>query len=254
MFKLMNRIAHSYLYDVLGLMIVIGGCAASGYFGETLSITPAWKMGSTFAHLFPAGLLIGLISIVSAIFSLESDRFESRLSNVGNWIGIPSIVLTMFVDIMFGNAAAWITYPVTMIIQIVAVIVWHFKDKYEVNQPLRGIKAYLTLAIVSVLSLAFSYWADNVGFQGQHNVIFWTTTFAFAVSMIANLAEMFKLQFNNKAWVVYNLIQLAKAIAQGNLANVYKIIYYLGNNVVSIVSWSNRGRAISAKKEQFKLN
>ena len=254
MFKLMNQIAHSYLYDLIGLIIVIGGCAASGYLGETLSITPAWKMGSEFAHLFPARLWIGLISIISAVFSLESDRFESRLSNIGNWIGIPSILLTMFVDIMFGNAAAWITYPVTMVIQIVAVIVWHLKDKYEVNRPLKGIKAYLILTMVSIISVVFSYGVDNIGFQGQHNAIFWTTTFAFAVSIIANLAEMFKLQFNNKAWVVYNLIQLTKAIAQGNLANVYKIIYYLGNNIVSIVSWSNRGRALSAKKEQFKLN
>ena len=248
MFKLMNKIAHSYLYDLVGLIVVIGGCAASGYFSETLSITPAWRSGDPFAHLFSAGLLIGLISVISAVFSLESDRFESRLSNVGNWIGIPSILLTMFVDIMFGNAAAWITYPVTMVIQIIAVVVWHFKGRYEVNKPLQGIRAYLILTVVIIASVVFSYWTNNLGFQGQHNAIFWTTTLAFAVSMVANLAEMFKLQFNNKAWVIYNLIQLAKALAQGNLANVYKIIYYLGNNAVSIVSWSKKGRALSAKK------
>lgn len=250
MFKFMNKVAHSYLYDVLGLIIVIGGCIASGYVGETLSTTPAWKSGSMFAHMLPAGLLIGLISIVSAVFSLESDRFESRLSNIGNWIGVPSILLTMFVDTMYGNKSAIITYPVTMIIQILAIYVWHVKGKYNVNKLSHG-KFILALTGTTIASLLFSYAMNILGFgpANAHGAIFWTTTLAFAVSIIANLAEMVKLQFNNKAWIIYNLIQLLKSLSQGNFANVFKDIYYLGNNAVSIVSWSDKGRAYSKNKE-----
>ena len=92
----MERIAKSKLFDLLGVILVVGIAIASGYLTETLAEVTNW---GSWARWVP----FGLISIGNSVLSIYSTRLTGRMNNVGNWIGIINAVLSGTIDYLLGG-------------------------------------------------------------------------------------------------------------------------------------------------------
>lgn len=68
---------------------------------------------------------------------------------------------------------------------------------------------------------------------------------SFALSLVANGLNAYKLTIQYPFWTVYNFVQLAKAFVQGNFANVGKYIFYIINAFGAQFIWDD-----SEAKEQ----
>lgn len=71
------------------------------------------------------------------------------------------------------------------------------------------------------------------------NVLAYITTVAFALSLVANVFNALKLTTQWRFWLVYNMVQLAKASVQGNFANVGKYIFYILNAFGALFVWGD---------------
>ena len=65
------------------------------------------------------------------------------------------------------------------------------------------------------------------------------TTIAFAFSLIGNALNTFKLSTQWPFWLLYNIVQLTKAIVQRNYANVGKYIFYIINSIGALFVWKD---------------
>lgn len=228
MFK---KIAKSKYTDFVGLIIVVLCAYFQGYIFENLQTVTHWGAWSS---LIP----FGIISTLASMISIESDRLTARLNNLGNWIGLIAVVTSGTIDYLLGNKAAPLTFLITFIIQGWAIKTWKDSKQFQANTPLKGAKAIIAYVSITVFALAFSYFTNTLGFQGTRNGIFYWTVIVFAMSLIANLLNAFKLTAQWPFWLVYNFSQLFKSILQGNWSNVGKYIYYLFNSVAGIFLWT----------------
>ena len=71
------------------------------------------------------------------------------------------------------------------------------------------------------------------------NTLAYITTVAFALSLVANVFNALKLTTQWRFWLVYNIVQLAKAGVQGNFANVGKYIFYILNALGALFVWND---------------
>lgn len=235
----MERIAKSKLFDLLGVILVVGIAIASGYLTETLAEVTNW---GSWARWVP----FGLISIGNSVLSIYSTRLTGRMNNVGNWIGIINAVLSGTIDYLLGNQAAIVTYPVTFIIYIFAIRTWMRSEKYRATKPLTGTKKWLVMISLFILSMAFSFATNLIGWKNRfQQPLFWIVVIAFGLSLTANVLNAMKLTVQWQYWFVYNFVQLIKALVQGNFANVGKYIYYIINALAALSFWTN----LSAKTE-----
>ena len=90
-----------------------------------------------------------------------------------------------------------------------------------------------------VVSFIFSYWTNNIGYQGNINTLAYVTTVAFALSLVANGLNVLKLTTQWSFWLFYNFVQLTKALIQGNFANVGKYIFYILNSLGALFIWKD---------------
>ena len=224
-----TKIAKSKFFDLIGVLIVVLTAYFSGYLFETLRQVTQW---GSWSELVP----FGVISAVSAIISLMSDRLTARLNNLGNWIGLIGIVLSAIVDYLLGNKGAIFTYPITFVIQAWAIKVWIRSDRYKAKRPLAGIKGLLEVGLFFAFSMTISFVINYAGFH-RINVLYVVTSLIFGLSLTANFLNAMKLTVQWPFWVAYNLIQLVKAIIQGNFANVGKYIYYIANSTAGLALW-----------------
>lgn len=88
--------------------------------------------------------------------------------------------------------------------------------------------------IISAFGLSFGL--NFVAFQ-QVTTLYVVTSLVFALSLVPNIMNMFKIKGQWGFWAVYNVIQLVKAVVQGNFANVGKYIYYIVNSLVATIAW-----------------
>ena len=88
-----------------------------------------------------------------------------------------------------------------------------------------------------VLAFAFSYLTNYLGYQGNMNPHAYVTTVAFALSLVANGLNALKLSTQWTFWLFYNFVQLAKALIQGNFANVGKYLFYILNSLGALFIW-----------------
>lgn len=87
--------------------------------------------------------------------------------------------------------------------------------------------------------MAFSYVTNYIGYGGNMNVLAYITTVAFGLSLVANGLNALKLTTQWSFWLVYNLVQFAKALTQGNFANVGKYVFYTFNAVGALFVWKD---------------
>lgn len=252
----MATLAQSTYFDLIGLALVIAISWSFGYFGETLDwvwegnlsalfgSTPSW------APLVP----IGIISVFNSCFSLMSTRLTGRMSNLGNWITLFNVILSMTLDYIFGNSAAIITYPVTFIITAFAIRKWKQTDRYETSKPLEGKKALIFIGLTSLLAFVFSFTTTWLGYGFKisyltfddvaQSLIFYGAMIEFMIALIANVLNARKLTLQWPFWTVYNFVSVLKSGAQLNWANVAKYIYYIINSVVSNGFWAEHDKVI----------
>ena len=224
--------------DIIGVLIVAGVAISAGYATETLGDVAKWA-----STIGLAWLPFGLISIGNTVLSIMSTRLTGRMKYAGNVVGIINVVLSGAIDYILGNKAAIISYPVTFIIYVVALYVWKkYADEHKADlaaKPLEGKRKMLVMTTIFVFSFAFSYWINWIGF-GQFNLLFFLTWIVFALSLVSNILNAMKLSLQNNYWIIYNIVQLVKAIVMGNWANVGKYIYYIISMIASLFYWNAR--------------
>ena len=179
----------------------------------------------------------GLISVINVGISMLSTRFTGKLSKLGNYLGIINAVLSGVIDYILGNKAAIITYPVTFLIYLGAIYIWN-KSTDKPNTMSKA-KLYTVLTVIAILSFVFSYATNYIGYNGKMSTLAYITTIAFAFSLIGNGLNTFKLSTQWPFWLLYNIVQLTKAVVQGNFANVGKYIFYIINSIGALFVWKD---------------
>lgn len=236
--KACETIATAKWMDIIGVLIVASVAISAGYAAETLGDVAKWA-----STIGLAWLPFGLISIGNTVLSIMSTRLTGRMKYAGNVVGIINVVLSSAIDYILGNKAAIISYPVTFIIYVVALYVWKkYADEHKADlaaKPLEGKKKMLIMTAIFVFSFAFSYWINWMGF-GQFNLLFFLTWIVFALSLVSNILNAMKLSLQNNYWIIYDVVQLVKAVVMGNWANVGKYIYYIISMIASLFYWNAR--------------
>ncbi|MDO4855907.1 MAG: nicotinamide mononucleotide transporter [Limosilactobacillus gorillae] len=245
---MLQKIAKSKSFDLLGVLIVVTISIASGYLTETLADVTHWGPWTAFVPF-------GIISIGNSILSIYSTRLTGRMNNLGNIVGIANVVLSGSIDYILGNKAAVITYPVTFIIYTVAIEHWKKTNKYQSSKPMTGIKGILTIVGMFTLSMIFSLGTNFIGWtNGLTNPLFWITVIAFGLSLGANVLNAMKFEMQWKFWMLYNFIQLVKAGIQGNFANLGKYVYYIINAIAALAFWKNPIKVAPTSKINQRVN
>ena len=225
----LKQFAESKYFDWFGVALVVGIAIMSGYLKTQLSTyVDAW---------WAAYVPLGLISVINVGFSMVSTRLTGRIDKAGNLFGIVNVALSGAIDYILGNKAAIITYPVTFIIYTWAIASWQRSIEGKAKTMSKR-NLVMTMVITTVFAFAFSYYTNKLGYGGQMNTLAYVTTVAFALSIVANVLNAFKLTNQYHFWFVYNLVQLAKAFVQGNFANVGKYIFYIINTIGALFIWN----------------
>lgn len=226
----LKQFAESKYFDWFGVALVVGIAIMSGYLKTQLSTyVDAW-----WAVYVP----LGLISVINVGFSMVSTRLTGRISNLGNVFGIVNVALSGAIDYILGNKAAIITYPVTFVIYTCAIASWEHSIEGKAKTTSKSNLAII-MVVTTIFAFVFSYYTNKLGYGGQMNTLAYVTTVAFALSIVANVLNAFKLTNQYHFWFVYNLVQLAKAFVQGNFANVGKYIFYIINAIGALFIWND---------------
>lgn len=236
--RLCETIATAKWMDLIGVAIVVAVAVSAGYATETLGDVAKWAV-----DIGLAWLPFGLISIGNTVLSIMSTRLTGRMKYAGNVVGIINVILSGAIDYILGNKAAIISYPVTFVIYLVALYIWKkFQDNGKADQaaePLSGKRKLMVMSAIFVFSFAFSFWINYIGFK-NFSLLFWLTWVVFALSLTANILNAMKLSLQNNYWIVYDVVQLLKAVVMLNWANVGKYIYYIISMIASYFYWNER--------------
>ena len=232
--KSLKLFATSKWFDLLGVALVVGIAIASGYLNSRLDKFVDW---GPWTALVP----FGLISVTNVGISMLSTRFTGKLSKWGNYLGIVNTVLSGVIDYILGNKAAIITYPVTFLIYTFAIKKWEASQEGKPNQmSQKQLKVVAT--ILTIVAFVFAFATNYIGYGGNMNPLAYITTIAFGLSLVANALNALKLSTQWSFWLIYNLVQLAKAGIQGNFANVGKYIFYIVNSLGALFVWNEDER------------
>lgn len=225
----LKKFATSIYFDILGVMLVVGIAIASGYLGTRLDKFVDWGPITPYIPL-------GLISVINVGISMLSTRFTGKLKKSGNYLGIINTVLSGAIDFILGNKAAIITYPITFIIYTIAIKKWSESREGLPNTMSKPRKQVIGL-VTTFVAIVFSATVNFIGFGGQVTWLSGLTTIVFAFSLVANTFNALKIDTQWSFWFVYDIIQLAKALLQGNFANVGKYIFYIVNALGALFVW-----------------
>lgn len=225
----LKKFATSIYFDILGVILVVGIAIASGYLGTRLDKFVDWGPITPYIPL-------GLISVINVGISMLSTRFTGKLKKSGNYLGIINTVLSGAIDFILGNKAAIITYPVTFIIYTIAIKKWNESHDGLPNTMSKPRKQLIGL-VTTFVAIVFSATVNFIGFGGQVTWLSGLTTIVFAFSLVANTFNALKIDTQWSFWFVYDIIQLFKALVQGNFANVGKYIFYIVNALGALFVW-----------------
>lgn len=225
----LKKFATSIYFDILGVILVVGIAIASGYLGTRLDKFVDWGPITPYIPL-------GLISVINVGISMLSTRFTGKLKKSGNYLGIINTVLSGAIDFILGNKAAIITYPVTFIIYTIAIKKWNESHDGLPNTMSKPRKQLIGL-VTTFVAIVFSATVNFIGFGGQVTWLSGLTTVVFAFSLVANTFNALKIDTQWSFWFVYDIIQLFKALVQGNFANVGKYIFYIVNALGALFVW-----------------
>jgi putative membrane protein len=227
----LKKFATSIYFDILGVILVISIAIASGYLGTRLDKFVDWGPITPYIPL-------GLISVINVGISMLSTRFTGKLKKSGNYLGIINTVLSGTIDFILGNKAAIITYPITFIIYTIAIKKWS-ESRDGLPNTLSKPRKQLIGLITTFVAIIFSAVVNFIGFGGQVTWLSALTTIVFAFSLVANIFNALKIDTQWSFWFVYNIIQLFKALVQGNFANVGKYIFYIANALGALFVWKD---------------
>lgn len=227
----LKKFAESIYFDLLGVALVVGIAIYSGYLNTRLDQFVDW---GPYTSLIP----LGLISVINVGFSMISTRLTGRIHWLGNIFGIVNVALSGAIDYILGNKAAPITYLITFIIYSVAIKQWQKSREGKAN-VMNKEKQMKVIIVLTIGSFIISYASNYFGYGGNMNLLAYVTTVAFALSLIANGLNAFKLTTQYHFWLIYNFVQLLKAFVQGNFANVGKYIFYIINSIGSLFLWND---------------
>lgn len=227
----LKQFATSQWFDLFGVLLVLTISISAGYHNTWLNQLVDW---GAWTVLVP----FGWISVGNVAISMMSTRFTGKLSKLGNYLGIINAVLSGLIDYILGNKAAIITYPITFLIYLGAIYWWNKSQDGKANT---FSKARLNWIVPTLVVVAFilSYLTNYIGYQGNMNALAYVTTVAFALSLVANGLNALKLTTQWSFWLFYNFVQLAKALIQGNFANVGKYIFYILNSLGALFVWKD---------------
>lgn len=225
----LKKFATSIYFDILGVILVVGIAIASGYLGTRLDKFVDWGPITPYIPL-------GLISVINVGISMLSTRFTGKLKKSGNYLGIINTVLSGAIDFILGNKAAIITYPVTFIIYTIAIKKWNESHDGLPNTMSKPRKQLIGL-VTTFVAIIFSATVNFIGFCGQVTWLSVLTTIVFAFSLVANTFNALKIDTQWSFWFIYDIIQLFKALVQGNFANVGKYIFYIANALGALFVW-----------------
>ena len=228
----LKKFATSKYFDIAGVALVVVIAIASGYLSTRLDKFVDWGPWTAFVPF-------GFISVVNVGISMLSTRFTGKMNQWGNYFGIVNTVLSGTIDYILGNKAALITYPVTFVIYTFAINAWHKSQKDKANIMTKTRQQLLGI-MFTIVSFIFASITNYIGYGGHMNLLAYITTIAFALSLVANAFNALKLTTQWGFWFIYNIVQLAKAIVQSNLANVGKYIFYLFNSVGALFVWQEK--------------
>ena len=127
----------------------------------------------------------------------------------------------------------------TFIIYTFAITKWQASQEGKPNH-LSKTKTKMIATIATIIAFGFAYWTNHLGYGGNMNALAYVTTIAFALSLVANAFNALKLTTQWGFWLVYNIVQLAKAGIQGNFANVGKYIFYILNSFGALFVWNDQ--------------
>lgn len=208
--------------------------------GEIQFGIPITELG---AYIKKGAFPLGIFSIVGAIFSVMATRLVGKQNNWGNFIAIVTTISSGVIDYMFGNHSAIITYPLTFFIHSFASYNWNKGEK------IRKLDVWYALIVGSGLVIAFGIvYLGYYLFGGDFELYPWVSLI-FGLSIGANIANALKYEETWLSWMIYNFLQLIKAIIQLNLANVVKYIFYLFNALFTFLDWKFNGDVIKEDKE-----
>ena len=227
----LKQFAKSIWFDALGVVLVVGIAIYSGYLGTRLDKYTDWGWITPYIPL-------GFISVVNVGLSMMSTRLTGRIDNWGNIVGIINVFLSGCIDFILGNKAAPITYTVTFIIYSAAIKKWS-ASKVGQAETMPANEKWRKIAYMTVGAFAFSLGINYIGYGFQMNTLAYVTSVAFALSLVANGLNAYKLTIQYPFWTVYNFVQLAKAFVQGNFANVGKYIFYIINAFGAQFIWDD---------------
>ena len=229
--KLLKQFATSNWFDWFGVALVVGIAISAGYLGTRLDTFVNW---GSWTSLVP----FGLISVINVGISMLSTRFTGKLSKLGNYLGIINAVLSGVIDYILGNKAAIITYPITFLLYLGAIYWWNHSEEGKANIPTKY-NMYFVIPSLVVVSFAFSWTTNYIGYGGNMNTLAYVTTLAFGLSLVANALNALKFTTQWSFWLFYNFVQLVKAFVQGNYANVGKYIFYIFNSLGALFLWKD---------------
>ncbi|MGX4593027.1 nicotinamide mononucleotide transporter family protein [Leuconostoc sp. JNUCC 76] len=224
----MQKLNRSWIIDIVGILIVAFVAYSSGYLFNNLASVVMFAHDN-WAKYVP----FGIISVVSSSLSIMSTRLTSRLNKFGNVVGTFNTLLSGIIDFMLGNSGAVLTYPLSFLINAASVGGWtHYGDK-RVNRALDFKKLFFVMIIGAII---LSFGLNYLAFQST-SPLFWLSSTVFALSLIPNIMNVFKIEDQWLFWIIYNVVQLAKALTQGNFANVGKYLYYIANSSIAYPVW-----------------
>ncbi len=239
-FPFIRRLVHSSSLDLFGAALIFSVCLFRS-FHETIYYQGEIQFGipiqELWSYVMKGAFPLGIFSTVGAVFSLLSTRLIGKQNNIGNVIGVLTTVNSGVIDFMFGNASAIITYPLSFFIMTFAVSKW--KGGEELKS--RDWRYYLIIGSGMLLGFILVYLGAYL-FGGRTDTVFLNVVaITFGLSIGANICSALKYEETWLSWIVYNIVQLTKAILQLNLANVVKYIFYLFNAAITLVDWLSNG-------------
>ncbi|MFV0238255.1 MAG: nicotinamide mononucleotide transporter family protein [Flavobacteriales bacterium] len=236
--SLLRQFVQSEYLDIFSAILILGvtlwrGFHRTVYFNETLQFNiPFHELGN---YMLKGAFPIGIFSIIGAVFSIMATRLVGKQNNWGNFIAVVTTISSGVIDYMFGNHSAILTYPLTFLIHSFASYNWNQGEK------IRKMDFWYAIIVGGGLSISFGIVYLGFYFFGGNNTLYLWVSLIFGLSIGANIANALKYEETWLSWMIYNFLQLIKAVIQLNLANIVKYVFYLFNALFTFLDWKLNG-------------
>ena len=233
---LLHRLVNSPYLDLLGVTIVVLGSLSLHYHLDRVTHTLS---------------LLGCISILSTSLSLLSTRLVSRQKNLGNVIGVFTALSSATIDFLLGIRSAWLTYPISMLANLLAALKWRRGVQVRSYDSLYAVILTASMVLGVLLTWVGAHLANTDTFN---NIVMWLglqpsgpinmptslfiiTSIITGFAFVSNTANILKYEETWLTWMCYNLCRLIQSLLTLNIASAIKYIFYIFNAVITFIDW-----------------